>query len=109
MTNFRHLSFLAIISLALALCFGPIGPRFISFLQGYFPRPKQSATPVYYAAPTASSIPGTFSRKIIAIGDLHGDLPNALKVLRMAHVTDEHGDWSGEVDFLVQTGDIVDR
>lgn len=50
-----------------------------------------------------------YLRKIVAVGDLHGDMPNALKVLQMAHVVDANGDWSGEIDFFVQTGDIVDR
>lgn len=50
-----------------------------------------------------------FSRSIVAVGDLHGDFENAFKVLRMAKVVDQHGDWSGDVDFFVQTGDIVDR
>lgn len=48
-----------------------------------------------------------FVRRIVAIGDLHGDLSNAMKVLRMTKVIDERGDWSGDVDFLVQTGDII--
>jgi hypothetical protein len=50
-----------------------------------------------------------FTRRIVAVGDLHGDLPNALKVLQMAHVVDALGNWSGEIDFFVQTGDIIDR
>ncbi|OBZ72636.1 Fatty acid synthase subunit alpha [Grifola frondosa] len=37
------------------------------------------------------------------------DLPNALEVLQMAGVVNEHGDWTGDVDFFVQTGDIIDR
>ena len=57
----------------------------------------------------ADSKPGTFSRKIVAVGDLHGDLGNAYKVLKMAGVVTEAGDWSGDVDFFVQTGDIIDR
>lgn len=50
-----------------------------------------------------------FTRTIVAVGDLHGDLPNAHKVLHMAGVVDEEGRWSGNVDFFVQTGDIIDR
>jgi len=50
-----------------------------------------------------------FSRHIVAIGDLHGDLPNAQRVLKFSSVINESGDWSGDVDFLVQTGDIIDR
>ncbi|PSR75584.1 hypothetical protein PHLCEN_2v9064 [Hermanssonia centrifuga] len=50
-----------------------------------------------------------FRRRVVAVGDLHGDLPNAHKVLQMAGVVDETGQWSGGVDFFVQTGDIIDR
>ncbi|KAG6899961.1 hypothetical protein C0993_004862 [Termitomyces sp. T159_Od127] len=50
-----------------------------------------------------------FARRIVAVGDLHGDLPNARKVLQFSGVTDDLGNWSGNVDFFVQTGDIIDR
>ena len=53
--------------------------------------------------------PGAFRRKIVAVGDLHGDLPNAYEVLKMTGVVTDEGHWSGEVDFFVQTGDIIDR
>ncbi|KAF9366011.1 hypothetical protein BGX34_006896 [Mortierella sp. NVP85] len=46
---------------------------------------------------------------MVAVGDLHSDLPQTLAVLRMAHLVDEDGNWSGGRDTLVQTGDIVDR
>ena len=50
-----------------------------------------------------------FTRHIVAVGDLHGDLPNAKKVLQFSGITDSNGDWTGDVDFFVQTGDIIDR
>lgn len=50
-----------------------------------------------------------FTRHIVAVGDLHGDLPNARKVLQFSGITDSNGDWTGDVDFFVQTGDIIDR
>jgi len=49
------------------------------------------------------------SGKIIAVGDLHGDLQNARTVLRMAGVINETNDWSFGRKTLVQTGDILDR
>jgi hypothetical protein len=49
------------------------------------------------------------STRIVAVGDLHGDIGNAQKVLEMARVVDSDGRWSGEVDVFVQTGDIIDR
>ncbi|THH05860.1 hypothetical protein EW145_g4488 [Phellinidium pouzarii] len=48
-------------------------------------------------------------RRIVAVGDLHGDFGNALKVLQMAGVVDTAGDWTGDVELFVQTGDIIDR
>lgn len=51
----------------------------------------------------------TFSRRIVAVGDLHGDLPNAHAVLQMAGVVDQKGNWANGVDYFVQTGDIIDR
>ena len=92
MPNFRYLSLLGLIAVALALYFAPLVNVSINH------------SPIF-----PERIPGTFTRKIVAIGDLHGDLANALKVLHMAGVTDEHGDWAGNIDYLVQTGDIVDR
>jgi hypothetical protein len=50
-----------------------------------------------------------FRRHIVAIGDLHGDMANARRVLEFSGVVDENLDWSGKVDILVQTGDIIDR
>lgn len=49
-----------------------------------------------------------YQRHIVAIGDLHGDLANTLKVMKMAGVINDSNDWNPKgVDFLVQTGDIV--
>ncbi|KIO20464.1 hypothetical protein M407DRAFT_81550 [Tulasnella calospora MUT 4182] len=61
-----------------------------------------------------SPLPGkegepAFQRTIVAVGDLHGDYPNMMTVLKMAKVVSENGTWTGNVDYLVQTGDIVDR
>jgi hypothetical protein len=50
-----------------------------------------------------------FVRRIVAVGDLHGDFGNARKVLEMSGVIDTTGKWTGDVDFFVQTGDIIDR
>ncbi|THH09178.1 hypothetical protein EW146_g8759 [Bondarzewia mesenterica] len=47
--------------------------------------------------------------RIVAVGDLHGDIENAQKVLQLAGVVDSAGAWSGDVDVFVQTGDIIDR
>lgn len=52
-----------------------------------------------------------WSQRLVAIGDLHGDIKNAHKVLQMASITspDEPSKWIAGQDILVQTGDMVDR
>ncbi len=47
--------------------------------------------------------------RIVAVGDLHGDLSNALSVLRLAGLVNEQGYWIGGKATLVQTGDMIDR
>ncbi|KAF9929733.1 hypothetical protein FBU30_001250 [Linnemannia zychae] len=47
--------------------------------------------------------------RIVAVGDLHSDLPQTRAVLRLANVIDSDDNWSGGHDTLIQTGDIVDR
>ncbi|RKP08961.1 Metallo-dependent phosphatase-like protein, partial [Thamnocephalis sphaerospora] len=49
-------------------------------------------------------------RRIVAIGDLHGDIKSALRVLQMAGVANRKGKWiGGDNTILVQTGDLIDR
>ena len=47
--------------------------------------------------------------RIVAIGDLHGDLDAARRALSLAGAIDAGGHWSGGELVLVQTGDILDR
>jgi len=68
-----------------------------------------SITP-HHASDVQGDLPkGTFVRRIVAVGDLHGDFGNTRKVLEMSGVIDQEGKWTGQVDFFVQTGDIIDR
>lgn len=48
-------------------------------------------------------------KRIVAIGDLHGDYDSYQAVLRAAGVIDRRGRWIGGDTHLVQTGDIPDR
>lgn len=50
-------------------------------------------------------------RRIIAVGDLHGDLSKAREALNMAGVLSSDGRdlWTGGETVLVQVGDILDR
>jgi hypothetical protein len=47
--------------------------------------------------------------RIVAVGDVHGDLPAFKAVLAQAGVTDAAGGWAGGSTVLVQTGDLIDR
>jgi hypothetical protein len=49
------------------------------------------------------------AERIVAIGDLHGDLAATKAALRLAKVMDDGGHWSGDKTVVVQTGDILDR
>ena len=48
-------------------------------------------------------------RRIVAVGDLHGDLQNTFKVLEFAAVINERHEWIAPNTTLVQIGDVVDR
>ncbi len=47
--------------------------------------------------------------RVVAIGDLHGDYQQYIKVMRSAGLIDSKGRWSGGKTHLVQTGDVTDR
>ena len=47
--------------------------------------------------------------KIIAVGDIHGDYDNFVKILKSAGLIDDMLKWSGGKCNLVQTGDLLDR
>ena len=47
--------------------------------------------------------------RIVAVGDLHGDLRVTRSALRLAGAIDEHDRWVGGNLVLVQTGDQLDR
>ncbi|GLU02592.1 hypothetical protein SLE2022_198370 [Rubroshorea leprosula] len=58
--------------------------------------------------PTVVSAPG---RRIIAVGDLHGDLDQARRALQIGGVLSSDGEdlWTGEDTVLIQLGDVLDR
>ena len=51
----------------------------------------------------------TKGRRVIAVGDLHGDLGATRRVLELAGLLGEDGAWTGGDTILVQTGDVLDR
>src|ERR1044071_8605730 len=48
-------------------------------------------------------------RRVVAIGDIHGDYPRLLELLRTAALIDAKGAWTGGATHLVMVGDMVDR
>ena len=48
-------------------------------------------------------------RRIVAVGDLHGDFDVWLAIARAAGLADDEGRWTGDQTVLVQLGDLTDR
>ena len=69
------------------------------------PAPAGAAVPTEGAPPT--KLPAT--ARIVAIGDVHGDLVATRRVLRLAGATDDDDAWIGGELVVVQTGDQLDR
>ncbi|XP_031476609.1 shewanella-like protein phosphatase 2 [Nymphaea colorata] len=47
--------------------------------------------------------------RLVAVGDIHGDLQKAKQSLRIAKIIDENDRWIGGNTMVVQVGDILDR
>lgn len=72
--------------------------------------PPPASTPPATAAPAPAPAPvPPAPARVVAVGDLHGDLDAARAALQLAGVLDDKGHWSGGETWLVQTGDITDR
>jgi hypothetical protein len=78
---------------------------------------KSAATPTAEPKP-AAALPadagmGTWrfpeATRVIAIGDVHGDLKATRTALRIAGLIDDDDTWTGGETVLVQTGDMLDR
>jgi hypothetical protein len=48
-------------------------------------------------------------QRVVAIGDIHGDLDAFIGILQRAHLVDPGRRWSGGNTTLIQTGDFLDR
>src|SRR5262249_43562438 len=58
------------------------------------------------SAPAPAPVPAS---RIIAVGDVHGDLPSFKAVLTQAGLIDAAGGWAGGDAVLIQLGDLIDR
>jgi hypothetical protein len=57
----------------------------------------------------AFSDPNDTEGRIVAVGDVHGDLEGFRSILRASGLLDDSDNWSGGATTLVQTGDLVER
>jgi hypothetical protein len=75
--------------------------------------PEAHAAPPLAQAPVAPSLSPRLSRpapeRLVASGDLHGDLDHARRALRLAGAIDGRDQWVGGRLVVVQTGDEIDR
>jgi hypothetical protein len=56
-----------------------------------------------------ASVQAPEAERIVAIGDVHGDLDALVAILQKAGLIDDARDWNGGKATLVQTGDFLDR
>ena len=49
------------------------------------------------------------AKRIIVIGDIHGDLKNTIQILKLAKVINDELKWIGGETIVVQVGDQIDR
>lgn len=68
------------------------------------PEPESLKNPTC-SLPTVFPQPG----RLVAVGDIHGDLPKAKSALRLAGLIGPEDRWSGGAATVVQVGDIFDR
>lgn len=75
-------------------------------------KPAVSGQPVAPAMPPVgpdapTRVPG--GERVVAIGDLHGDITALRSALLAGQLIDRHGRWIGGKTIVVQTGDQIDR
>ena len=58
---------------------------------------------------TPGSVFRPAAERLVAIGDLHGDLNKATRAFRAGGLIDSHGKWIGGATVAVQVGDQLDR
>ena len=79
------------------------------------PEPAPASTKATPAVTAAAADAGSLAvskpapERVVAIGDLHGDLEATRRALRLAGGIDEKDAWIGGKLVLVQTGDLIDR
>jgi hypothetical protein len=80
-------------------------------LAGQAAAPQPAAGPAARPTAAADGMPSRFpaAPRIVAIGDVHGDLDATRRALRLAGAIDQEDRWIGGELVVVQTGDQLDR
>lgn len=73
------------------------------------PPPSSAPLPPVTPVTLSAALARPAAERIVAIGDLHGDLEATRRVLRLAGAIDERDHWAGGKLVVVQTGDLIDR
>lgn len=78
------------------------------------PAPVATTTTTSTAAPAPANagslaVSKPAPERVVAIGDLHGDLDATRRAFRLAGAIDDRDAWIGGKLVLVQTGDVIDR
>jgi len=73
--------------------------------------PTTEVAPALSTPPEAAERPFRFpaADRVVAVGDLHGDLASTREALRLAGAVDDKDRWIGGKLVLVQVGDQLDR
>lgn len=95
-----------LLALGFAACGSPAPPAPVS---SGTPAPAPSPPPIPPGPSPVAPAPAWDGRRVVAMGDLHGDLDNAVATLAMMGIVDGAGHWTGGDAVFVQTGDVVDR
>jgi len=48
-------------------------------------------------------------KRIVAVGDIHGDYDKLVNIMQHAKLIDENNDWIANDSIFIQTGDLIDR
>ncbi len=97
------------VHLLLPLLFGLLLGNVSCFERGAQTRAPTASTSSTLPSPLPDERPWPEAGKVIAIGDLHGDLNATKAALRLAGAIDEANRWTGGRLVVVQLGDQIDR
>ncbi len=99
----------ALLVVSLAGCERKVEPAPQASSPAATPAPLASAPSAAKAPPLSERLTRPTPERLVAIGDLHGDLEATRAVLRLAGAIDANDAWIGGKLVVVQTGDCLDR